>query len=52
MRNHVREHSKISLWSLCHEIYTGRFFKFLFSDFYILIVPLSNLIGTMVLLSG
>lgn len=44
--------SKMSLWNLSLEIHTGRFFRFLLKDFYILIVPLTGLVSIMVLLSG
>jgi len=47
----IRE-SGMSLWNLCLEIHTGRFFQGLFSDFYILIVPLAGITGIIVVISG
>lgn len=52
MPQNVIKESKMSLWNLSLEIHTGRFFKFLLGDFYILLVPLSGLISVMVVLSG
>lgn len=49
--NIIRE-SKISLWSVCLEIHTGRIWENLISDFYILIVPMAGLTGITVVLSG
>ena len=44
--------SPISLWNLALEIHTGRIFNFIFSDFYILIVPLTGITSVIVLISG
>lgn len=52
MPENVIKESKMAVWNLSLEIHTGRFFRFLLSDFYILLVPLSGLVGIMVLLSG
>lgn len=52
MPANVLKESKISLWNVCLEIHTGRFFQNLIGDFYILIVPLAGLLGMMVVLSG
>ncbi len=52
MPKNVLEESRMSLWNLSLEIHTGRFFRFLLGDFYILLVPLSGLVGIMVVLSG
>ncbi|WP_462281285.1 PepSY-associated TM helix domain-containing protein [Salinivirga cyanobacteriivorans] len=52
MPNKISEKSNMSLWNLSLEIHTGRFFSFLFGDFYILLVPLSGLIAVMVVISG
>lgn len=52
MPQDMLESSKMSLWNLSLEIHTGRFFRFALGDFYILIVPLSGLVGIMVLISG
>lgn len=48
----VRQESKMSLWSVCLEVHTGRFFQNITGDFYILIVPLAGLTGIMVVVSG
>lgn len=52
MPKNVLVESKMSLWNLSLEIHTGRFFQGLIGSFYILIVPLSGLVGIMVVLSG
>ena len=52
MPNNILKESKMSLWNLSLEIHTGRFFRFLLGDFYILLVPLSGLVSVMVVLSG
>ena len=52
MPENVMKEAKMSLWNLSLEIHTGRFFKFLTGNFYILIVPLTGLAGIMVVLSG
>ncbi len=52
MPNNVLKASKMSLWNLSLEIHTGRFFRFLLGNFYILLVPLSGLVGVIVVLSG
>lgn len=52
MPKNVLDESKMSLWNLSLEIHTGRFFQGLIGNFYILIVPLSGLLGIMVVLSG
>lgn len=52
MPTNVLEESKMSLWNFSLEIHTGRFFRFLLGDFYILLVPLSGLVSVMVVLSG
>lgn len=44
--------SRISLWSLCLELHTGRIFEFVTGGFYILIVPLAGLAGIIVVFSG
>ncbi len=44
--------SPMSLWNLCLEIHTGRIFKNLIGDFYILMVPLSGIFLLIVLVSG
>ena len=52
MPQNVLTESLMPLWNLSLEIHTGRFFRFLLRDFYILIVPLTSLISVMVVLSG
>lgn len=52
MPENIVKESHMSLWNLSLEVHTGRFFKFLLSDFYILLVPLSGFTGIIVLLSG
>lgn len=44
--------SPMSLWNVCLEIHTGRFFQNLLSDFYILLVPIASLLSIMVVISG
>jgi hypothetical protein len=48
----ITKESGMSLWNLCLEIHTGRFFQNLLGPFYILIVPLGGLTAIMVVLSG
>lgn len=48
----IIEESRISLWSLCLEIHTGRIFENLTGMFYILIVPLAGITGIIVVFSG
>jgi hypothetical protein len=52
MPNNVIKASGMSLWNLSLEIHTGRFFRFLLGNFYILLVPLSGLVSIIVVLSG
>lgn len=52
MPDNVIKAAQMPLWNLSLEVHTGRFFRFLLSDFYILLVPLSSLIAIMVVLSG
>ncbi len=52
MPKNVLEESRMSLWNFSLEIHTGRFFRFLLGDFYILLVPLSGLVSVIVVLSG
>lgn len=44
--------SRISFWSLCLELHTGRIFENIVGGFYILIVPLAGLTGIIVVFSG
>ncbi|MRR24503.1 PepSY domain-containing protein, partial [bacterium] len=48
----IIQESRISLWSLCLEIHTGRIFENLTGMFYILIVPLAGITGIIVVFSG
>jgi hypothetical protein len=52
MTETIVSESKISLWSVCLEIHTGRIFENITGDFYILIVPLAGLTGIIVVFSG
>lgn len=52
MPSNILKESKMSLWNVCLEIHTGRFFQNLVGDFYILIVPLVGILSIMVVLSG
>lgn len=52
MPSNMLNESKMSLWNVCLEIHTGRFFQNILGDFYILIVPLASLLSIMVVLSG
>ncbi len=44
--------SPMSWWNFALEVHTGRIFKFLTGDFYILIVPLLGIFGTILIISG
>jgi hypothetical protein len=52
MPSEIIKESRISLWSLCLEIHTGRIFENLAGMFYILIVPLAGITGIIVVFSG
>lgn len=52
MPSNMFNESKMSLWNVCLEIHTGRFFQHILGDFYIIIVPLASLLSIMVVLSG
>jgi len=52
MPSEVLNESGMSLWNVCLEIHSGRFFRSLTGDGYILLVPLSRLLGITVLISG
>ena len=52
MPENILSNSPISLWNLSLEIHTGRIFHFLFSDFYILLVPITGIVTLIVLISG
>ena len=42
----------MSLWNIALEVHTARMYKFIFSDFYILFIPLSGLLILFILISG
>ena len=52
MPSEIVEQSGISLWNLALEIHTWRILNFLMGGFYILIVPLSGILGVILILSG
>ncbi len=52
MPQNVLDASQLSLWNVCLEIHTGRFFEALLGIFYILIVPLAGMASLVVLISG
>jgi len=52
MPERIIKNSPMSLWNFALEVHTARFFKFLFGDFYILIVPLMGLLILIILISG
>ena len=48
----IQQKSPMSLWNFALEVHTGRFFKFVFGDFYILLVPILGLLAFTTILSG
>jgi hypothetical protein len=52
MPSDILENSPMSWWNFSLEVHTGRIFKFLIADFYILIIPLMGLFGTILVVSG
>ncbi|HNQ82606.1 MAG TPA: PepSY domain-containing protein [Bacteroidales bacterium] len=48
----IIEKSPMSWWNFALEVHTGRIFKPLVGDFYILIVPLLGIFGTVLIISG
>lgn len=52
MTENIVENTPMSLWNFALEVHTGRIFSFIFSDFYILIVPLTGITTIIVLISG
>lgn len=48
----VLSESRMSLWSVCLEIHTGRIFEGFLGMFYILLVPLIGLASVVIVLSG
>ena len=52
MPSEILEKSPMSWWNVALEVHTGRIFKPLIGDFYILIVPLFGIFGTILVISG
>jgi hypothetical protein len=52
MPDEIIENSPVSWWNFALEVHTGRIFKPLIGDFYILIVPLVGIFGTVLIISG
>lgn len=52
MPEEIIKESPMSLWNFALEVHTARFFKILFGNFYILIVPLLGLLTITILISG
>jgi hypothetical protein len=52
MPSEILENSPMSWWNVALEVHTGRIFKPITGDFYILIVPLLGLFGTILVISG
>ena len=52
MPQQILQNVPMSLWNFALEVHTGRFFKFIFGAFYILIVPLIGLLVLTTLISG
>jgi len=48
----ILDKSPMSLWNLALEVHTGRIFKPLMGNFYILLVPLLGIFGTILVISG
>jgi len=48
----ILEKSPMSWWNFSLEVHTGRIFKPLLGDFYILIVPLLGIFGSIIVISG
>jgi hypothetical protein len=52
MPDEIRLSSRMPLWNLALEIHTGRFYSFIFGDYYILFIPLAGLMILIILVSG
>jgi hypothetical protein len=52
MPREILEKSRMSWWNFALEVHTGRILKPLIGDFYILIVPLMGIFGTILVISG
>ena len=52
MPDEIKQKARMPLWNLALEIHTGRFYSFIFGDYYILFIPLAGLTILMILISG
>ena len=52
MPANILENSPMSLWNLALEFHTARILKVVVGDFYILVIPLMGLFGSIILISG
>jgi uncharacterized iron-regulated membrane protein len=52
MPGEIIQKSPMSWWNFALEVHTGRIFKPIIGDFYILLVPLMGLFGTILVISG
>ena len=52
MPGEIIEKSPVSWWNFALEVHTGRIFKPLMGDFYVLLVPLMGIFGTILVISG
>ena len=52
MPESIRQNARMPLWNLALEIHTGRFYSFMFGDYYILFIPLAGLTILLILVSG
>lgn len=52
MPQEILEKSPMSLWNFALEVHTARIFKPLIGDFYILLIPLMGIFGTILVISG
>ncbi|TVQ90702.1 MAG: hypothetical protein EA393_05650 [Bacteroidetes bacterium] len=48
----IRQKAKMPLWNLALEVHTGRFYLFVFGDYYILFIPLAGQAILIILVSG
>jgi len=52
MPERIKQDARMPLWNLALEIHTGRFYSFIFGDYYILFIPLAGLVILIILVSG
>ncbi len=52
MPERIKQDARMPLWNLALEIHTGRFYSFIFGDYYILFIPLAGLTILLILVSG